>query len=252
EELRAAGHEPAGIRLDSGDLAHLAVESARMLDDAGFDRARIVLSGDLDEVTISQVRTQVADEAPKVGLDAEAICRRLAYGVGTRLITSKGDPALGGVYKLTAITDEAGAWLPALKLSENPTKVPITGPKACWRLHDRRGKATADLMTAPDEVPFDAGDRMTLHHPSQSGVRREVHRDEISRVEPLHEVVFAGGRPTRPTSTLDELRARRQADVDELDPGVRRMVNPHRYHVSLSDRLHRIQQETVERLRAGR
>jgi len=71
-------------------------------------------------------------------------------------------------------------------------------------------------------------------------------------VEPLRDVVFVDGRPTRPPSTLDELRGRRRADVDELDPGVRRMVNPHRYHVSLSDRLHRIQQETVERLRAGR
>lgn len=252
EELRAGGHEPAGIRLDSGDLAHLAVESARLLDDAGFEQARIVLSGDLDEVTIWQVRTQVIDEAPKAGLDPDALCRRLVYGVGTRLITSEGDPALGGVYKLTAITDESGAWLPALKLSENPAKVPITGPKACWRLHDQRGRATVDLMTAPDEVPFDGVDRMTLHHHSQSGVRREVHRDEISRVEPLRDVVFVDGRPTRPPSTLDELRGRRRADVDELDPGVRRMVNPHRYHVSLSDRLHRIQQETVERLRAGR
>jgi nicotinate phosphoribosyltransferase len=252
EELRAAGHEPAGIRLDSGDLAHLAVESARMLDDAGFERARIVLSGDLDEVTIWQVRTQVIDEAPKAGLHADALCRRLVYGVGTRLITSEGDPALGGVYKLTAITDESGAWLPALKLSENPAKVPITGPKACWRLHDQRGRATVDLMTAPDEVPFDGVDRMTLHHHSQSGVRREVHRDEISRVERLHHVAFSAGRATRPPSTLEELRARCRTDVEQLDPGVRRMVNPHRYHVSLSDRLHRIQQETVERLRVGR
>ena len=252
DELRAAGHEPAGIRLDSGDLAHLAVESARMLDAAGFDRVRIVLSGDLDEVTIWQVLTQVSDEAPKAGLDADAVCRRLVYGVGTRLITSEGDPALGGVYKLTAIADEAGSWLPAVKLSENPAKIPVVGPKACWRLHDQRGRATADLMTAADEVPFDGVDRMTLHHPSQAGVRREVHRDEISLVEPLHDVAFARGRASRPPSTLDELRARRRADVDALDPGVRRMVNPHRYHVSLSDRLHRLQQQTVERLRSGR
>lgn len=251
-ELRAAGHEPIGIRLDSGDLAHLAVESARMLDAAGFERARIVLSGDLDEVTIWQVLTQVADEAARTGLDADAICRRLVYGVGTRLITSEGDPALGGVYKLTAITDERGAWLPAVKLSENPAKVPVAGPKACWRLHDQRGKATVDLMTGPDEVPFDGVDHMTLHHPSQAGVRRPVRRDEISRIEPLHELVFTDGQPTRSRSTLEELRARRRADVEALDSGVRRMVHPHRYHVSLSDQLHRIQQGTVERLRAGR
>jgi nicotinate phosphoribosyltransferase len=251
-ELRASGHEPVGIRLDSGDLAHLAVESARMLDDAGFPQARIVLSGDLDEVTIWQILTQVADEARRAGTDADALCRRLVYGVGTRLITSHGDPALGGVYKLTAMTDDAGRWLPAVKLSENPAKVPIVGPKSCWRLHDRRGKATADVLTAPAEVPFDGADHMSLHHPSLPGIRREVHRADISRVEPLHDVVFAGGRATRPVSTLEQLRARRRDDVERLDPGVRRMVNPHRYHVSLSEALHRRQQETVERLRATR
>lgn len=249
-ELRAAGHEPFGIRLDSGDLAHLAVESARMLDDAGFPQTRIVLSGDLDEMTIWQVRTQIADEAPRAGLDGDALCRRLVYGVGTRLITSHGDPALGGVYKLTAVAGDDGTWLPAVKLSENPAKVPIIGPKACWRLHDRRGKASVDLLTAPDEVPFGAGDRMVLHHPSLPGVRREVHRDEIAHVEPLHTLAFADGCPTRPAPSLDELRARRREDIERLDPGVRRMVNPHRYHVSLSDELHRRQQETVERLRS--
>jgi nicotinate phosphoribosyltransferase len=252
EELRAAGHEPVGVRLDSGDLAHLAVESARMLDAAGFPRARIVLSGDLDEVTIWQILTQVSDEAPRAGMDAGALCRRLVYGVGTRLITSEGDPALGGVYKLTAITDAAGRWLPAVKLSENPTKIPVVGPKASWRLHDERGKATVDLLTAADEVPFEGGEQMTLHHPSQAGVRRVIRRDEISRIEPLHDLVFAHGKATKAPSSLDELRHRRSTDVDALDPGVRRMVNPHRYHVSLSDELRRRQQETVERMRAER
>jgi nicotinate phosphoribosyltransferase len=249
-ELRAAGHEPAGIRLDSGDLAHLAVESARMLDDAGFAGVRIVLSGDLDEVTIWQVLTQIADEAPRAGLDADALCRRLVYGVGTRLITSHGDPALGGVYKLTAITDDTGAWVPAVKISENPAKVPIVGPKACWRLHDRRGKASVDLLTAPDEVPFDGSDRITLHHPFHPGVRREVHRHDITVVEPLHDLVFTDGRVSTPSSTLDDLRARRRGDLDDLDSGVRRLVNPHRYHVSLSEELHRRQQDAVEQLRS--
>lgn len=252
EELRSGGHRPRGIRLDSGDLAHLAVRSARMLDDAGFPEVRIVLSGDLDELTIWQIRAQVAEESVQAGLDPAAVLSRLVYGVGTRLITSDGQPALGGVYKLTAVQDDDRRWRPAIKLSESADKIPITGPKTCWRLYDQRGLATADLLTLPDEVPFDDGLPMVLHHPSQTDVRRALRADEVSRIEPLHDLVFTGGHPTQPPADLDELRHRREADVGVLDTGVRRLVNPHRYHVSLSEGLHRHQRDAIERLRAGR
>ncbi|MFP5321493.1 MAG: nicotinate phosphoribosyltransferase [Acidimicrobiia bacterium] len=250
EELRAAGHTPRGIRLDSGDLAHLAVRAAEMLDDAGFPDVRIVLSGDLDELTIWQVQTQVADEAARAGLDPAAVQRRLVYGVGTKLITSEGQPALGAVYKLTAVGGQGG-WRPAVKLSETPAKIPIVGPKSAWRLYDRRGLATADVLALPDEQPFAGTDRLVLHHPSVPGVRRELTADEVSEVEPLHDVVLAGGRRRHPGASLDELRARRAHDIERLDTGVQRLVNPHRYHVSLTDGLHRLQTETVERMRSS-
>ena len=249
-ELRDAGHEPVAIRLDSGDLAHLAVASARLLDDAGFPDVGIVLSGDLDEVTIWQVLTQIDDEAPRVGLDADRVRGRLVYGVGTRLITSAGDSSLGGVYKLTAIEGDDGAWTPALKLSDTPAKMPIVGPKRAWRLYDVHGAATADVLTMVDEEPFDAGPRMTLHHPLQAGVHRELAAEQITHVEELHEVLLADGARRGADPSLDELQARCRADVERLDTGVRRLVNPHRYHVSLSDRLHAHQQRTIEELRA--
>lgn len=250
-ELRAAGHEPAGVRLDSGDLAHLAVEVARGLDAAGFAEVGIVLSGDLDEITLWQIHTQVADEAPRAGIDPEALRRRLSYGVGTRLITSAGDGALGGVYKLVALQDDEGAWQPAVKLSETPAKVPIVGPKRCWRLYDGRGLATVDLLTEPDEEPFAASDRLTAHHPSQPGVQRRLARAEVSRVEELHRTALVGGRRTEPEPGLAELQERCRRDLEALDEGVRRLVNPHVYHVSLSTRLHRRQVESVAGLRAS-
>ena len=246
EELRAAGHQPAGIRLDSGDLAHLAVQSARRLDDAGFPDARIVLSGDLDEVTIWQILTQIEDEAPRNGLDPEALRGRLVYGVGTRLITSAGDGALGGVYKLAAIEDGDGSWLPALKLSESQAKMPIVGPKRAWRLYDERGAATVDLLTMADEVPFDGADRITVHHPFEQGVHRQLDRREVTEIEELHRV-HSPADPAPPA--IDVLQERCRRDVARLDTGVRRLVNPHVYHVSLSDRLHEHQQRTVEQLR---
>ena len=121
EELRARGHRPAGIRLDSGDLAHLSIQAAKMMDEAGFSETAIVLSNELDEQTIWQILTQIEDEAPLYGVDAGALIGRLVYGVGTRLITSQGQGALDGVYKLVAI--ERGAdWTPAMKISESPAK----------------------------------------------------------------------------------------------------------------------------------
>lgn len=249
EELRADGHEPLGIRLDSGDLAHLAVQCAAMLDQAGFPEVSIVLSGDLDELTIWQILTQVGEEAVGLGMDPEAIHRRLVYGVGTRLITSEGDSSLGGVYKLTALRDRDGGWTPAVKLSETRAKIPIVGPKRCWRLYDTSGTATVDLMMLTDEEPFGSADAMTVHHPIEEGVSRSIHRHEIGSYELLADTVLSDGTRSDDPAEVDGLSRRRAEDVAALDPGVRRLVNPHVHHVSLSERLNRRQIDTVARLR---
>ena len=108
ERLRRSGHEPVGVRLDSGDLAYLAVQAARELDRAGFPDTAIVLSSQLDELTIWQIMSQVADEARRHGLDPDAVIGRLVFGVGSRLATSDGDPSLDGVFKLVAVDDGSG------------------------------------------------------------------------------------------------------------------------------------------------
>jgi nicotinate phosphoribosyltransferase len=133
EELRRKGYEPVGIRLDSGDLAYLSIQAAKLLDDAGFPTTSIVLSNDLDELVIWQVLTQIAAEAPRAGIDAERLIGRLVFGVGTRLITSQGDSSLGGVYKLVAVR-EGAAWTPAIKIAESPEKTPTPGSKQVWRI----------------------------------------------------------------------------------------------------------------------
>ena len=92
EELKRKGHQPVGIRLDSGDLAHLSIQAAMMLDAAGFPDARIVLSNQLDELVIMQIIAQIQDEAAHNRFDADAVINRLVYGAGTNLITSAGDP----------------------------------------------------------------------------------------------------------------------------------------------------------------
>ncbi len=249
ENLRAHGHKPAGIRLDSGDQAYLAIQAARELDAAGFPDVSIVLSSDLDELVIWQILTQIRQEAPRYGLDADSIIRRLTYGVGTRLITSWGEPALGGVYKLVAVQD-AGSWESAIKISETAAKTPNPGIKQAWRLYDRRGVATADLMTVEGEVPA-AGERLTLRHPSDHTRLRTLAAGVVGSVEPLHVQMLRDGGRVYDLPPLEAIRAQREADVERLDPGVRRLVNPHIYHVSLSERLWALKQQLIDEARAS-
>ena len=248
-ELRAAGHEPAGIRLDSGDLAYLSVQAAHQLDAAGFEQASIVLSSDLDELTIWQIRAQINEEAERIGLASASVLDRLVYGVGTRLITSHGDAALGGVFKLVGVQNEVGEWQPAIKLSENPIKIPIPGAKAVWRLYDQAGVATVDLIALPGEDPLHSADSpdegIEVFHPFLDGVSRVIRRSDISRAEPLR----TDPRRHR-VRGLDAPRQRAIDDIAALDPGVRRLVNPHRYHVSLTTAMKELQRSVIADVRS--
>ena len=247
EELRHQGHEPVGIRLDSGDLAYLSIQAAKLLNDAGFPETSITLSSNLDELVIWQILTQISQEAPAYGLDPDALIRRLTYGVGTRLITSAGETALGGVYKLVSI-EKDGAWQPAIKLSDSRDKVPNPGDKRAWRIYDARNHATADLLTLPDETPR-AGDILRLHHPSDAAKTRTLKAGEVTRVEPLLTTILDEGRLVYDLPDIAEMRERRVHDVDALNSGVRRLVNPHIYHVSLSDELWELKQELIASVR---
>ncbi len=243
DELRSSGHEPIGIRLDSGDLAHLAVRASAMLDDAGFGEAIVVLSSSLDEITIWQILNQITIEAPQYGQDPSRVIGRLVYGAGTRMATSEGAPSLDGVYKLVAIDDD-GSWKPAIKLSDTPAKVVNPGRKKVWRILSARGPATADLLAQADET---LGDPLVLHHPSTPGVTRTLTADQIAGREELLQ-------PFDPWVEIDDheaveaARQRRDADLARLDVGVRRIVNPHVYHVSLSEGSWRVKHEIMARV----
>ena len=243
EELRRKGHEPVGIRLDSGDLAYLGIRAARMLNDAGFPDTRIVLSGDLDELVIWQILTQIAAEAPRYGVDPGQVIGRLVYGVGTRLITSWGEPALGGVYKLVAVC-ERDEWKSAIKISDTPEKTPSPGAKSIWRIYDERGFATVDMLCLENKRPTDH-DPLVLRHPTDHTKHRTIARASISNAEQMLTDVWIEGNQVADFPPLEELRKRRQADLDRLDPGIRRLVNPHIYHVSLSQELWELKQRLI-------
>jgi nicotinate phosphoribosyltransferase len=244
EELKRKGHKPVGIRLDSGDLAFLSLKAAKMLNNAGFDEVKIVLSNELDEMNIWQIITQISDEAKHYGIDPDTIIKRLVYGVGTKLITSAGDASLGGVYKLVAVKNEE-EWIPVLKISETPEKIPNPGTKQVFRIYDSNNTATADLVTLENEKPIDYVP-LILQHPFDENKKRILSKASVSQIEPLLIGIFSNGKLTYDFPSLNEIRTARQNDLDKLDSGVKRLINPHRYHVSLSPALFDLKRELIK------
>ena len=149
-----------GIRLDSGDIAFLSKEARRMLDEAGFQNAKIIVSNDLDEYTILNLKAQGA----KVDV----------WGIGTKLITAYDQPALGAVYKMVAIENNDGQLEDTIKISANAEKVTTPGLKHVYRIIDRKnGKAEGDYITMQDENP-QSEERIKMFHPVHTFVSKFV------------------------------------------------------------------------------
>lgn len=249
EELRRKGHQPVGIRLDSGDLAYLSIKAAQMLNAAGFPDVSIVLSSQLDEMVIWQILSQIEEEAGKYGVEPATLINRLVYGVGTNLITSKGDPSLDGVYKLVAVYRNSH-WVPAIKVSDTPAKIPNPGHKHVWRIYDERGFATADLLSLDNEDPRQES-CLRLRHPSDVQRFRDLDAGSISEIEPLLVDIFVDGKLVYDLPSINEMRMVRDENLEKLDPGVKRIMNPHIYHVSLTQRLWDLKQELIKENAAG-
>ena len=233
KELRAAGHEPKGIRLDSGDLAYLSKRARQMLDEAGFPNAIICASGDLDERVIASLKAQGA----KIDL----------WGVGTRLITSADMPALGGVYKLAAVQPSGGGEILKIKLSDNSDKITDPGFKQVYRVYDKKtGKAQADLIALREER-FDERVPLTLFHPVETWKRTTFTNYTL---RPLLGQVMRGGRLTAPLPPLSEVCAYAAREKESFWSEYRRQDNPHVYKVDLSEALHGIKNKMIAEIRA--
>lgn len=227
-ELRARGHELAGIRLDSGDLGALSLKARRMLDEAGFPEARIVASGDLDEWQIERLED---DGAP---IDV--------YGVGTRLATAYDEPALGGVYKLAAIRSAGGALEPRLKLSDDPGKGSLPGCLGVRR-HWRKGRIAADVIYDV-ELGCDEG---SLSHPTDPE-RSLTLPPGTTREELLVPVLRRGGRVGELPGAA-RARARSLEELDRLAPATLRLRDPEPVPVGVEPRLQQLRERLGARLR---
>lgn len=227
--LRSKGHQMAGIRLDSGDLAYLSIEARRMLDDAGFQDALIVASNDLDEHIITSLKQQGA----KIGL----------WGVGTKLVTAFDQPALGGVYKLGAIREGNGPWAYKVKVSEQVAKVTTPGILQVARFA-RNAEFIGDMIYNEGDAEGSA----VIVDPANP-LRRKAIPADTTRQE-LLVPVLRGGRNVYQDPPLPEIRARAQAQLAMLHAGTKRLLNPHEYPVGLEPGLFDLKAELILKNRA--
>ncbi len=229
KELRAAGHEPKGVRLDSGDLAYLSKKARKMLDEAGFPNAIVCVSGDLDERSINSLVQQGA----KIG----------SWGVGTRLITSEDLPALGGVYKLSAVWNEKGEMTPKIKLSDNTAKITNPGFKNLYRLYDREnGMAIADLITLRNEEVDDTKP-LTIFHPIETWRKHEV---KNFYAEALQQTIVEGGKLVYEFPKLMDVQAYSKEQLGKFWEEYLRLDMPQVYRVDLSHRLHALKTSLID------
>lgn len=222
-----------GIRMDSGDLAYLSKEVRKMLDAAGFPDAVISASNDLDEYLIESLKQQGATIT--------------SWGVGTNLITSKDNPAFGGVYKLAAIREKDGTFQPKIKLSENIEKVTNPGNKTFYRVYDKATKKIkADLICLVDEV-FDESDTLKLFDPAAPWKKTRLAGGTYTLREMLLPVI-QNGRTVYQSPDVMEIRQICEQEKDTLWEETKRFVNPHEVYVDLSQKLYDMKADLLNKM----
>jgi nicotinate phosphoribosyltransferase len=219
ERLRELGSDLVGIRIDSGDLAWLSIRARELLDEAGFPETRIYASNELDEYTIGSLKEQGA------AIDV--------WGVGTKLVTAFDQPALGGVYKLSAIRTPDGPWEPRVKVSEQTAKVTTPGLLRVRRYSNPDGQFIGDMIYDELAVPAE-----TCVMVDPVDATRRTSYCGMDSAEELLVPVFEGGRRVYTRPTIEESRARAIAQIGGLDPSHVRFLNPHVYKVGIELGLH--------------
>ena len=230
--LREKGKQLLGVRIDSGDLAYFSIEARKLLDRAGLEDTQIVASNDLDENIISSLRSQDA----KIDV----------WGIGTKLVTAYDQPALGAVYKLSAIKND-DQWEYKIKLSEQALKVNNPGIQQVRRFH-----TSGDTKSLIADMLYDTqqplGKKHKIIDPLDLTRRKVIKSDEVDS-EDLLVPVFKKGKSVYQSPDLHTIRKQTIRSLEELPAGVKRFINPHSYPVGLEEKLFTIKTDLILKLR---
>jgi nicotinate phosphoribosyltransferase len=225
--MKDQGFELSGVRLDSGDLAHLSIEVRKILDEASFYKTQIMASNELDEYLIRDLKLQGA--------------RIDVWGVGTNLVTGKDQPALDGVYKLSAIQDAKGRWQDRLKLSEQTVKVTNPGFLQIRRYFDGQfysGDAIYDETMGINASctsinPFDPNDQKEL---------KGEHEDLLKPIIRNGDLVYS-------LPSLQAIQSHTLCELRRLSPVMERFMNPQPYFFGLEKNYYQKKMKLIQQLR---
>ncbi len=232
--LAKKGRKLIGIRIDSGDLAYFSIQARKMLDEAGFEDTKIVASNDLDENIITSLRIQDA--------------RIDVWGIGTRLVTAYDQPALGAVYKMSAIRNAKGGWDYKIKLSEQALKINNPGIQQVRRFYTIENGETSLMADMLYDTQTPLGVRHKIIDPMDP-MRRKIIKPEGLQHEELLIPIFREGKQVYTSPDMHTLRATTIQSLAKLPAGVKRFVNPHSYPVGLEEKLYKTKTDLVLKLR---
>src|SRR5690554_1017146 len=232
EKLREQGKEMLGIRIDSGDLAYFSNIAREMLDKAGFPQAKIVASNDLDEHILTSLKLQEAS------IDI--------WGIGTKLVTAYDQPALGAVYKMSAIKDKNGEWQPRLKVSAQSIKINTPGYHTVKRFI-RNESAIGDAICLEENEDTDK--KLRIIDPVDP-TRRKTINPAGTQVETLLKPIFRQGKMIGKKPKIEAVRQRTFDRLALFDKTHKRLINPHTYPVGLEESLYQLRKSLV--LKIGR
>lgn len=227
--LRNNGKRFIGIRLDSGDLTYLSIKGRQMLDEAGFTDACIVASNELDETVIAELKRQGAQIS--------------VWGVGTNLITAQDQPALDGVYKLSAIRDPGGLWEYKLKLSEQMVKVSNPGILQVRRYYSNN----ENVADAIYDIHHGINVSNQIIDPLDPTRRKSINKNCESR--DLLVPIFRNGRRVYDLPTLEQCRQNTKIELNSFPVGIKRFLNPHQYDVGMERTLYNLKVDLIRKIR---
>lgn len=227
--LKRQGKDLLGIRLDSGDLNYLSVESRKLLDSEGFKDTKIYASNELDETIIADLKSQGA----KIDV----------WGVGTNLVTGHGQSALDGVYKLSALRNPGGEWEYKLKLSEQMTKVSDPGILQVRR-YFKNNQSIADCIY---DRNTDLSKGCLIVDPFDRTKERRLNKD--LKYRDLLVPIFRKGELVYNLPKLDFIRQKGQKELGRFDKSIKRFINPHIYPVGMEASLLNLKINLVHKVR---
>lgn len=233
-KMEEEGNRLMGIRIDSGDLAYFSQRARKMLDDAGLSYVKVVASNDLDEHLILSLKQQDA----KIDV----------WGIGTKLVTAYDQPALGAVYKLSAV-EKNGTWENKIKLSEQVAKMNNPGIQQVRRFNDGRQYVGDMIYDQRNTSIADGSKKKALMIDPMDVTRRKILNTEKLNFDDLLVPVFKEGKSVYKLPAIGDIRQRHVEQLAMLDSTVKRFVNPHIYPVGLEEQLFLSKTDLILKLR---